>query len=162
MMRRLCFALFAALSVSAWSQNPVELNKKFESLSSQEQILFKDLANELRCPTCTGLSVLQSETPFSMQIKSTVIHQIREGKSHEAILTFFKERYGLWILRTPPVEGFHWIAWILPLGLAAIGIVLLWMKALRSQRRPLSQGIRPMDEIVKEWEAELNSMRRSQ
>ena len=42
---------------------------------------FKDVAGELRCPTCKGLSVLDSDASFSVQIKDQVDEQIKEGKS---------------------------------------------------------------------------------
>ena len=32
--------------------------------------LYREVAGELRCPTCTGLSVLDSDAPFSVQIKT--------------------------------------------------------------------------------------------
>ena len=60
---------------------------------------FKDVAGELRCPTCTGLSVLDSDASFSVQIKDQVDEQIKEGKSKDEILSFFVERYGPWILK---------------------------------------------------------------
>ena len=41
------------------------------------------------------------------------------------ILDFFKSRYGLWILREPPLEGFHLLAWMLPLGFLILGLLLL-------------------------------------
>ncbi|MBI2603705.1 MAG: cytochrome c-type biogenesis protein CcmH [Deltaproteobacteria bacterium] len=161
-MRRFFLVPFLVVSsLPSRGQSPLEISHSVETLTQEEKTLFKDLTNELRCPTCTGLSVLQSETPFSQQIKSAVIEQIREGKSQDEIMTFFKDRYGLWILRTPPVEGFHWIAWLFPLGIAVLGLFLLGRGALRRQSTNLGQGVRLTDDIRKEWEAELNSLRKA-
>tara|TARA_Y100001970_G_C14195451_1_gene837828 strand:+ start:1518 stop:2000 length:483 start_codon:yes stop_codon:yes gene_type:complete len=86
---------------------------------------FKKLANQLRCPTCQGLSIKDSEAGFSNIIKGKIIELIRNGKSDEEILNFFVKRYGEWILRTPIKEGFNLLIWIIP-GVG-IFIGLFWV-----------------------------------
>ncbi len=48
--------------------------------------LFRDIAKEFRCPTCTGLSVLESDAGFSVQIKEQVQEQLNLGKNHDQII----------------------------------------------------------------------------
>lgn len=67
-----------------------------------DPIEYQDVASDLRCPTCTGLSVLDSEAAFSIQIKNEVKEQLVAGKHKDEILKFFTDRYGPWILRAPP------------------------------------------------------------
>ena len=43
---------------------------------------FRKLSNELRCPTCQGLSVQDSEAGFSKSIKNKIIELIKEGKTY--------------------------------------------------------------------------------
>ena len=86
---------------------------------------FKKLSNELRCPTCQGLAVKDSEAGFSTSIKGKIRELIKKGNSDEEIKAYFTERYGEWILRAPPVSGFNLVLWILP-G-AAIITGLLWV-----------------------------------
>ena len=93
-------------------------NERFE-------VRFKELSNELRCPTCQGLSVKDSEAGFSASIKGKIRELMKHGKSDEEIMAYFVERYGEWILRAPPVTGFNMVLWILP-G-AAIVTGLLWV-----------------------------------
>ena len=91
----------------------------------QFEARFKKLSNELRCPTCQGLSVKDSEAGFSTSIKGKIRELMKKGKSDEEIMAYFVERYGEWILRAPPVTGFNMVLWILP-G-AAIVTGLLWV-----------------------------------
>jgi cytochrome c-type biogenesis protein CcmH/NrfF len=63
-------------------------------MTLEEQMHFKSIASKLRCPTCTGLSVLDSDAAFSVQIQSLVKEQIKEGKSEDEILAYFTQRYG--------------------------------------------------------------------
>ena len=86
---------------------------------------FKKLSNELRCPTCQGLSVKDSEAGFSNSIKGKIRELMKQGKSDEEIMAYFVERYGEWILRAPPVSGFNMVLWILP-GVAIV-TGLLWV-----------------------------------
>ena len=95
------------------------------SENEQFEVRFKELSNELRCPTCQGLSVKDSEAGFSASIKGKIRELMKHGKSDEEIMAYFVERYGEWILRAPPVTGFNMVLWILP-G-AAIVTGLLWV-----------------------------------
>ena len=86
---------------------------------------FKKLSNELRCPTCQGLAVKDSEAGFSTSIKGKIRELMEKGDSDEEIKAYLTERYGEWILRAPPVSGFNLVLWILP-G-AAIITGFLWV-----------------------------------
>ena len=86
---------------------------------------FQKISNDLRCPTCMGLSVKDSDAGFSASIKGKIRELMKQGKSDEEIMAYFVERYGEWILRAPPVTGFNMVLWILP-G-AAIVTGLLWV-----------------------------------
>lgn len=97
----------------------------FASESKEYEARFKKLSNELRCPTCQGLSVKDSEAGFSTSIKAKIRELMKQGKSDEEIMAYFVERYGEWILRTPPVSGFNMVLWVLP-G-TAIVTGLLWV-----------------------------------
>ena len=51
-----------------------------------EESVFRDVAGELRCPTCTGLSVLDSDAKFSVQIKDEVREQLEKGVENAVCL----------------------------------------------------------------------------
>ena len=123
--------------------------------SSEE---FLDVANELRCPTCTGLSVLDSDASFSVQIKDQVKQQMGEGRSKEEILDFFVERYGPWILREPPKEGFNLIAWLVPIGMFFIGPMAIWAVVWRKKQTVQTFGVRSNSDIVQEMKEALEKM----
>lgn len=116
---------------------------------------FREVAGKLRCPTCTGLSVLDSEAQFSVQIKDEVKKQMQEGKTEQDILAFFTERYGPWILREPPKEGVNSIAWWLPSMILVVGPFLVWYFIWRRETHVATQGMRSAEEILKEMRAEL-------
>ncbi len=122
---------------------------------------FRDVAGELRCPTCTGLSVLDSDATFSLQIRDIVQEQIRAGKSKPEILNYFTERYGAWILRAPPTKGFNAFAWLFPIALLVLGPPLVWFFVWRKRRIVSTMGVRSADDIIKEMNEALSSLRGS-
>lgn len=120
---------------------------------------FRDVANDLRCPTCTGLSILDSEAAFSVQIRDLVKEQVAAGKGKREILDFFTERYGPWILRAPPTKGFNALAWALPLGLLILGPPLIWFFVWRKRKFVSTMGVRSNTDILTEMNAELARLR---
>ncbi len=79
------------------------------------------ISDMLRCPTCQGISVKDSEAAFSRQIKDKVRRMVQEGQTEEQIKAFFVSRYGEWILRAPKKEGIGLVLWLAP-GAAMLGV----------------------------------------
>ena len=107
------------------TSKPFDNSLTFSLEKNQLEERFKKLSNELRCPTCQGLAVKDSEAGFSTSIKGKIRELMEKGNSDEEIIAYFTERYGEWILRAPPVSGFNLVLWILP-G-AAIITGFLWV-----------------------------------
>lgn len=120
---------------------------------------FLDIAKELRCPTCTGLSVLESDAKFSVQIKDIVKEQVEQGKSKDEVLQYFTERYGPWILRAPPTTGFNVLAWALPIAVLILGPLGVWFFVWRRRRVVSTQGVRAAEAIIDEMHARLAAIR---
>ncbi|MDH5751713.1 MAG: cytochrome c-type biogenesis protein CcmH [Deltaproteobacteria bacterium] len=72
------------------------------------------ISDGLRCPTCQGISVNDSDASFSNQIKDKVRRMLMEGQNEEQIRAYFVSRYGEWILRAPKKEGLGLVLWVLP------------------------------------------------
>jgi cytochrome c-type biogenesis protein CcmH/NrfF len=115
----LCFV--TAFSYWVYADPGADLLQQETQLTESQALIYQHIADQLRCPTCTGISVRQSESLFSQQIRSAVIEQIKEQKSEPEIMQFFIDRYGQWILREPPKEGLHWLAWLVPFCFFALG-----------------------------------------
>ena len=131
------------------------------SPSDDFQTKFLDAAKELRCPTCTGLSVLESDATFSVQIKELVKEQVNAGKSKDEVLSFFVERYGPWILRSPPKSGVKLLAWMIPILVLLLVPVLGVTFFVRRRRVVVGCRTRSIKEISDEMESRLNELRSS-
>jgi cytochrome c-type biogenesis protein CcmH len=88
-----------------------------------------DLEDELICPTCKT-TLDQSDAPVARQIKAHVARRVAQCASKQEIKDELVADFGPSVLAAPPREGFHWLAWLLPivglLGAAAVVTVLVW------------------------------------
>lgn len=84
-----------------------------------------DIARQLRCPVCTSESVANSAGDTSVEMRNIIQEQVEAGRSDAEILAFFQERYGDWILLSPPKRGLHLFVWVLPVVAAIIGVAVL-------------------------------------
>ena len=77
------------------------------------------ISESLRCPTCQGLSVADSNSPLAKSMRRIVDERVAAGDSAEEVRDFFTDRYGAWVLLSPPARGTGWLVWLVP------GVVLL-------------------------------------
>ena len=152
-----CFVVTVLMLVGGGSRALANGEAKVMDPALREK--FIDAAKELRCPTCTGLSVLESDAEFSVQIKNQVREQVEAGKDITQIRQFFVERYGPWILREPPKQGFNGLAWFLPIGILAFGPFILWLLVWRRKKMFETHGVRPTEAIVAEFRSQLDARR---
>src|SRR5580765_5919696 len=80
-----------------------------------------ELASELRCPECEGLSVADSNAPTSKAIRVDIKRRIADGQSDSEILQSYVDKYDESILLSPQSSGLGLIVWVLPVLVLALG-----------------------------------------
>lgn len=103
------------------------------------------LANELRCPTCAGLSVADSTTPLAVSSRQEIDRRIAAGETDQQIRDYFVSRYGTQALLSPPSQGVAGLVWALPVGGAVLAVILValalnrWRKRSALHREPTAE-----------------------
>lgn len=120
---RLLVALLLAL--------PLGLNAQAQDIVLDPRVF--EIGAELRCPTCVAESVSESNAAIAREMRQIIQEQLAEGRSREEILAFFQERYGDWVLLSPPRRGIFTLIWIAP-AVAALGGVLALAVVMRRWR----------------------------
>lgn len=85
----------------------------------------QDLAERLRCPVCTSVSVAESPSETAVAMRQVISDQVAAGRSDEEIVAYFRARYGDWTVIDPPASGSTLLLWILPIAAAIAGSALL-------------------------------------
>lgn len=91
------------------------------------------LASQIRCPSCAGLSVEQSDAPMARSSKDEIRTRVADGQTDEQIKAYFVSRYGDTALMSPERTGINRIPWLLPV-VVVLGLLILLGYALRTWR----------------------------
>lgn len=82
----------------------------------------RKLSAELRCPVCQGLSLADSPSELSREMKDVVRAQLAAGKSPAEVKEYFVGRYGEWILLEPKAHGWNLLVYALPATVLLVGL----------------------------------------
>jgi cytochrome c-type biogenesis protein CcmH len=96
------------------------------------------VASQLRCPVCQGLSIQDSPSELSQQMRAVVKDQLREGKTPEEVKAYFISKYGEWILLEPPAHGINVFVYALPLLVIAAGLGVIVVAVRKWTHTPTS------------------------
>lgn len=78
------------------------------------------ISGSVRCPTCRGQSVRESNAPAAQAIRGEIARQVRSGEDDDEIYAYLVSRYGQRILLNPPQSGVGALVWVFP----ACGVVI--------------------------------------
>lgn len=128
MSRRLSWALLALVLAGA-----LAVGSRGESGPPTEEQRVRRITSVVRCPTCRGLSVAQSDAPSAESIREEVRRRVQEGETDAQVKGYLVSRYGEDILLQPEAEGVGLLVWALPLAGGAVAVTTLVL-VLRSRR----------------------------
>jgi cytochrome c-type biogenesis protein CcmH len=92
------------------------------------------LSAELRCVVCQNQSIDDSDAPLAHDLRVLVRERLQAGDSDEEVKAYLVDRYGTFVLLSPPVARNTFLLWTLPFVILLIGLWLGW-RAVRSARR---------------------------
>ena len=88
-----------------------------------------EVARDLWCPLCSGVRLYACEMNACDQMKDVISIKLYEGEDAASIKDYFNEHRAA--VLSGCVEGFNWLAWILPFVALALGGVFLWRQTAR-------------------------------
>ena len=93
----------------------------FNQLKADNINLKNKITKNLRCLICQGQSIYDSDSEFANSLKALVDRKLDDGLSEKQIYSFFKNKYGEWILYDPELNKNTYVLWLLPILLFLIG-----------------------------------------
>jgi len=102
----------------------------------------EEVASQMRCPVCQGLSVADSPASSAVDLKAEVRRQVALGYTKEQVIASFERSYGEFIRLEPKAEGFNWLVWLAPIAALVAGALVIFfrLRPLRTGRSPATAG----------------------
>ncbi len=126
-------AVLAAMPVSAQTTAPARYaNTQLADPAREAEA--KSLMVQVRCLTCEGQSVADSDADMAGDMRALIRERIEGGESAGQVRQWLIDRYGDQITYDPPMSALSAPLWLAPLALLALGIFIA-RKSFR-RRRP--------------------------
>ncbi len=74
----------------------------------------KAFSYNLRCLVCQNETIADSRAPLAVDLRNQVKAQFEAGKSDDEVRTWLVDRYGDFVLYTPPLRAATWLLWFGP------------------------------------------------
>ena len=128
------FGLFIVITGPALAQDP---EPNYDRIN--------DIAENLNCPTCTGINLADCRTLTCEQWRDKIGELVDEGYTNQEVLDYFSTQYGTQVLQEPPRSGFTLILWVLPIiALVAGGAWLIYTMRGWSRQEPAPATAEPV------------------
>lgn len=145
MIRRaaLLAALLSVLSAPAASVEPDEILAD-PALENRARAISK----QLRCLVCQNQSIDDSDAPLARDLRIVVRERLTAGASDDEVVRFVAERYGDFVLLSPPFKATTYALWLGPAAIFLIGAaaVAMFLRRRRAggpgEEAALSEGDR--------------------
>jgi cytochrome c-type biogenesis protein CcmH len=82
----------------------------------------QSIAASVRCPTCRGQSVADSDAIAAENVRREIARRVGEGESDDEIRAALAARFGDTILLTPPRSGVAGLVWVLPVAGVVVAV----------------------------------------
>jgi len=128
--------LLCACWTPVWAASVVDV---YDFPSAEHEVRYRALIAELRCPKCLNTNLAGSDAPIAQDLRRTVHRLVTvEEMSNQEIRAFLQERYGDFVLYSPPFRPGTWLLWLGPLAFLLAGVVVLLRLVRRPPAEPLS------------------------
>lgn len=107
----------------------------------------RSIAASVRCPTCAGQSVLESDASAAKGVRNEIARRIADGQSDQEIRAYLVSRFGERIVLTPPRSGVGGLVWVLPV-LALVAALAGLVVAFRRWRTGDDDGPTDADRVL--------------
>ncbi len=149
--------LLLSLLLMAGLAQAAQVLLEFES--PEQQALFKELTQELRCPKCQNQNIADSNAVVAVDMRNKTLELVQQGQNKQQVLEYMKSRYGDFVHYQPPLNKFTLILWLLP-ALMLLGLIVLLVlrrkAALTAGSEASSQASEPqleqqLDQLIEQY-----------
>jgi cytochrome c-type biogenesis protein CcmH len=93
---------------------------------------FQALTAELRCLQCQNQNLADSDAGLAKDMRAQVLLMMQKGESDQQIKKYMVDRYGDFVVYTPPFNWQNMLLWLLPM-FAVLGGLMFVLVHFRSR-----------------------------
>jgi len=122
----LLLAAALAMTVVAASADDILAMDPEATFQTEEQLKrYETLTHEFRCVVCQNQSVAESNVDLARDLRRITRDMILAGKTDAEIKQFMTDRYGDFVLYSPPLKPVTYLLWGAPVVLLLLGAIIM-------------------------------------
>ena len=122
-MRVIVFLLCLFLTLPVYAVQPDEMLKD-TALESRA----REISRNVRCLVCQGEAIDESNADLAKDLRKAVRARLIAGDTDAQVQDYLRERYGDYVLLTPPLRGETLPLWILPVIVLVGGVCIVILR----------------------------------
>jgi len=105
----------------------------------------EEISKTLRCVVCQNQSIYDSNAPLAEDMRRLVRKRVEAGDSNDEVREYLRERYGDYVLMTPPLQMNTLLLWAGPVILLLFGSIWYVRRLRRASAAPAPQELNEQD-----------------
>lgn len=141
-MRTLWLSLVALLLISGagWAQDAATPQDP-ELVDTRTE----EISKTLRCVVCQNQSIYDSNAPLAEDMRRLVRKRVEAGDSNDEVRDYLRDRYGDYVLMTPPLQMNTLLLWAGPVILFLFGSLWYFRRLRTATAAPAPQELTDQD-----------------
>ena len=128
------WAVTIAVAQDGSAESPEEVDARTEAISKT-----------LRCVVCQSQSIYDSNAPLAEDMRNLVRKRVEAGDTNDEAREYLRERYGDYVLMSPPLQMNTILLWTGPIFLVLIGLIWFLARLRSGQALPDRAGLSEAD-----------------
>ena len=112
MMRRLALGLFILLLVMQVARRAHAVEPAEMLADPVLEARAREISKDLRCLVCRNENIDDSDAPLARDLRILLRDRLSAGDSDRQAVSYIVERYGEYVLLTPPADGSALVVWL--------------------------------------------------
>jgi len=131
----LCLSVTSSFSLAIVDGHEYVFDQGDEVENLTRAQLFRQLAEELRCPKCQNQNLSDSNAMIAGDLRRELYSQVKAGKTGEDIVDFMVNRYGEFVLYRPALNEKTVALWYGPVALLVLALFIFAVVVLQRRRK---------------------------
>ena len=109
---------------------PINSHAKPSDISNYDNSLEKRIQSinqNIRCMVCESQTIDDSNSPLAKDLRAIVKEKVLKGETDYQVYSFFRERYGDYIILKPPFRPNTFILWFAPIFIIILGCLIIFI-----------------------------------